>query len=408
MSGAPSTFRGQLGVFREGIFAWFMVAEFASMAGSWMHTQGQQLVVEQQARGSWEQAAVSAATMIVIPLFSPLGGVLADRWDKRRILFAMIAIQAVLAALVGWLVQSGQIELWHLIVIAVAIGLTAAFEMPAYSALLPELVPRGRLSAAVAIDRSVFHTARIVGPALAGLAVGHWGAASAFYANALSYLCPLAVLCFVAPRAVGTVEEEKQRRTGFAEGWRHVRADRPTFQMVAIMAANSCFCSPFVIVLLTWYAQRTLLLSPAQTGWLMSISGIGALASSVGILAVAARRRPLILRTGAAMSVCAMLGLAAARDFWGAAVSIAALTMGLNFLFGVGNQLIQERAPDAIRGRVLSVAAMSFVAVIPFSGFLASRLEAWLGMRAALVVCALCYAAVAAAILGRSRLLQEK
>lgn len=408
MSGAPSTFQHSLGVFRERIFAWFMVAEFASMAGSWMHTQGQQLVVEQQARGSWEQAAVSAATMVVIPLFSPLGGTLADRWDKRRILGVMIATQAALAVLIGWLVQTGQIRLWHLLVVAMLIGLTAAFEMPAYSALLPELVPRGQLSAAVAIDRSVFHTARIIGPAIAGIAVGTWGAATAFYANALSYLGPLIVLCFVAPRPTGTVEEEKQRQTGFAEGWRHVRTDRPTFQMVSIMAANSFFCSPFVIVLLTWYAQRTLQFSPAQTGWLMSISGIGALCSSMGILAVSAQRRPFMLRTGASLSVLAMLGLASAHDFWAAAVSIAVLTMGLNFLFGIGNQLIQERAPDPIRGRVLSVASMSFVAVIPFSGFLASRLEAWLGMRTALVACALSYAIVAGAILGRRRLLQER
>jgi MFS family permease len=408
MSEAPSTFRSSLGVFRERIFAWFMLAEFASMAGSWMHTQGQQLVVEEQARASWEQAAVSAATLFIIPLLSPLGGTLADRWDKRRILFMMISVQAALAALVGWLVQSGHLELWHLIAVAVLIGITAAFEIPAYSALLPELVPRGQLAAAVAIDRSVFHTARILGPALAGFAVAKWGAASAFYANALSYLGPLAVLCFVAPRPVGTVEEEKRRRTGFAEGWRHVRADRPTFQVIAIMSANALFCSPFVIVLLTWYAKRTLGLSPLQIGWLMSISGIGALSSSMGILAVSARWRPLILRAGATLSVLAMLGLAAARGFWGAAVSIAVLTMGLNFLFGIGNQLVQERAPDPIRGRVLSVAAMSFVAVIPFSGFLASRLEAWLGMRAALVVCAASYAVLAAAILGQRRLLQER
>ncbi len=407
MSGEHTTFRNSLGVFREKIFAWFMFAEFASMAGSWMHTQGQQLVVEEQARGSWEQAAISAATMLVIPLFSPLGGMLADRWDKRRILFAMISIQAGLAALVGWLVQSGQIQLWHLIGIAIALGLTAAFEMPAYSALLPELVSRGRLSAAVAIDRSVFHTARIVGPAFAGLAITAWGMASAFYVNALSYLGPLVVLCFVAPRKLGTVEEESQRRTGFAEGWRHVRADRPTRQMVSIMAANAFFCTPFLIVLMTWYAKRTLELPAWKTGWLMSISGLGALLSSVGILAVPERNRPLILRAGAALAVLAMLAMAAAREFWGAAASIAVLTMGLNLVFGVGNQLVQERAPDAIRGRVLTVASMSFVAVIPFSGFLASMLEARVGMRLAIVVCAVSYAIVAAAILGRPRLLQE-
>lgn len=408
MSAASTPFRSSLGVLRQGIFGWFMIAEFASMAGSWMHSQSQQLVVEQQARGSWEQAAVSAATMLIIPLFSPLGGVLADRWDKRRILFGMITLQALLAALVGWLVQTGQIQLWHLLAIAAALGVTAAFEIPAYSALIPELVPRAQLSAAVAIDRSVFHSARIVGPALAGIFVTTWGAAATFYTNALSYIGPLIVLCFVAPRPQGTAEEEKSRQAGWADGWRHVRRDRPTFQMVGIMAANTLFCSPFVIVLLTWYAERTLRLAPWQTGWLMSISGVGALTSSMAILAVPARQRPAILRTGAALSVLSMLGLAGAQGFWGAAVSITGLTLGLNLLFGVGNQLVQERAPDSIRGRVLSVSSMSFIAVIPFSGFLASGLESWFGMRTALVACALAYALLSAFILGRSDLLHEQ
>jgi MFS family permease len=94
-----------------------------------------------------------------------------------------------------------------------------------------------------------------------------------------------------------------------------------------------------------------------------------------------------------------MLGLAAARFYWMAAICVCSLTFGLNFIFGIANIVVQERAPDEIRGRVSSVAAMSFVAIIPFSGIITSMLETWAGMRTALVTCAIAYAIVAAFLL---------
>ena len=396
-----STFRSSLSVLRSGIYARFMVAEFISMVGSWMQTQAQQFLVEEQARTSLDQALVSFAMMIVIPLFGPWGGSLADRADRRRILFTVLTIQALLAAGVGYLVQSNAWAMWHLVVVAIVLGITHAFESPAYSAMLPQLVDREKLSAAVALDRSVFHSARILGPALAGLLVASIGTASAFYANALSFLGPLLILCTIPSRPRGTEKEEQQRSTGFLAGWHYVRSDAPTRRMIYIMAANAFFCSPFVIVLLTFYARRTLHLPPMQVGWLMSLTGIGALVASFALLGIAPTRRLLFMRFGAAISVLGMLLLAAANTFTAAALAYSALTLGLNFLFGIGNQLIQERTPEAMRGRVSSIAMLSFVGVIPFSGIATALLDQYFGMKAALIVCAIGYSLVVTPLLMR-------
>ena len=378
-----------------------MVAEFISMVGAWMQSQAQQLVVESHATTSREQAWVSFATLMIIPLLGPWAGNAADRHDRRKILIAVIFIQAVLATLVGWKVQNNTLLLWHLVAVGFAMGVTHAFEGPAYSALLPELVPREMLGRAVALDRSVFHTARIIGPAIAGVLILRLGTASAFYANALSFACPLIILCTIAPRPRGTDEEEKLRRSGFMDGWRHVRSDAPTFRMVMITAANAFFCSPFVIVMLTWYGKRTLHLDPGMVGWLMALAGIGALTASVSLLAIPHSRRMLFMRMGAIISVAAMLILAAAPGFAVAAIGITLLTMGLNFLYGIGNQLVQERAPDALRGRVSAVAGLSFVAVLPFSGLMVSSLDTHFRMRTTLAICATGYAILAAFILAR-------
>ena len=399
MSDGLNTLRQSLTVLRTGVFARFMIAEFISMIGSWMQTQAQQFVVEERAATPMDQALISFALLIVIPLFGPWAGSVADRLDRRRILIVVIAIQAVLAAAVGGLVQSQWLQLWQLTVIAVILGITHAFESPAYSALLPSLVPREKLGAAVALDRSVFHAGRIIGPALAGILVAALGLASAFYANAISFLGPLLILLTLPAPPILSAGEEAQRKSGFSAGWKFVRHDAPTFRMVLLMAANALFCSPFVMVLLTFYAKRTLGLESYHVGWLMSVTGIGALVASVALLAIPPSSRLHFLRLGAVTTVISMLALAVAQHVVVAALAFGALTLGLNFIFGIGNQLVQERAVDTLRGRISAVANLSFVAVIPFSGIFAALLDRWIGMRGALAVCAAGYALVGGLLL---------
>lgn len=402
MAQESTTFRHSLSVLRERVFGRFMLAEFISMIGAWMQTQAQQFLVEERAQTSLQQALISFALMIVIPIFGPWGGSMADRADRRRILITVIGLQAILAAGVGALAQANVLQIWQLTIVAVALGITHAFESPAYSALLPSLVPREKLGAAVALDRSVFHAGRIIGPALAGVMVAHLGVSSAFYANALSFIGPLIILASLPRRVRGSEEEEHARKTGFKDGLRFVKGDAPTYRMVLVMAANAFFCSPFVMVLLTFYARRELKLDPAQVGWLMSLTGIGALIASFGLLAIPVGRRSIYLRMGAACTIVAMIVLAAAQHFVIAAGAYAILTLGLNFIFGIGNQLVQERAPDVLRGRVSAVASLSFVAVIPFSGIFAALLDGWVGMRWALVICAIGYAIISIPLLFRS------
>jgi MFS family permease len=378
-----------------------MIAEFISVVGAWMQYQAQQLVVVKQASSSTEQAWVSFATLMIIPLLGPWAGTTADRHDRRRILIIVMLLQALFSSFIGWKAQAGTLVFWHLVTVGFLMGATQAYEGPAYSALIPELVPREKIARAFALDRSVFHTGRIVGPALAGFVVAKFGIASAFYANALSFAGPILMLCTIPPRPRGTEAEERQRRTGFMDGWRHVRSDAPTFRMVLICTANALFCTPFVIILLTWYGERTLHLNDGQVSWLMSLAGIGALLASILLIAIPHWLRATFIRVGAIVSVVAMTLLAVAPGFALAALGIALLTLGLNFLYGIGNQIVQERAPDALRGRVSAIAGFSFVAVIPFSGLITSALEKRFGMRTTIVICTCGYLVTAAALLFR-------
>jgi MFS family permease len=320
-----------------------------------------------------------------------LGGTMADRHDKRKIVIATQVVQIILAAAVGWLVMTGRIHIWQIVCAAFLLGISASFEMPATSALVPELVAREDISTAIAIDRSIFHGTRLIGPALAGVCIGLWGTYSAFYANALSFLALIAAVATIAPRVKGTAEEEKERSSGMKAGWQFVRSDKPTMAMLALMATASLCIFPFLAVLMPLYARNTLRLDAQFTGFVMAMSGIGSLVGSVGLLSVARRHRVAWMSVAAADIVLSLVCLALSRSFWQAAPAVITLTMGTSMNFGLANTTVQERAPGPLRGRVSALAMLSFVGVMPFAAVFMGELSDLLGMSWAMGLGAVIY-----------------
>jgi MFS family permease len=189
------------------------------------------------------------------------------------------------------------------------------------------------------------------------------------------------------------------------EGLRFVQKDVPTRRMVLLMAAMSCFCSPFLMIVMPLYARNTLSLGAEQMGLLMAISGVGSFAGSLGLLSIPRDRRTLALRLGGASATVALLGMSAATTLVTACISIIFLTLGLSTAFGLSNIVIQERAPDAIRGRISAVAGLAFFGILPFSGLLISAVVDFLGMRTSLFCAATGYALAVLILLGRSQAL---
>lgn len=338
-------------------------------------------------------------------LLTMIGGSFADRYDKRLILHAALATQMLVAAAIGWLVASNQIAVWHIFIAASLLGVSAAFEVPAVSAFVPELVHKEEMANAIAIDRSVFHATRLIGPALAGYLVGALGVASAYFLNSLSFAALMVAILTIKARKRGSEAEEEKRRGAIREGLTFVRGDEPTRVMVLLMTAMTCFASPFLMITMPLYARVTLGLGPDRMGLLMGISGIGSFIGSLGLLSIPQRARMTLLRVAAAIATTALLGLAWAPGFAAAAVSVVLLTLGLSTAFGMANIVIQERAPDYIRGRVSAVAGLSFFGILPFSGLLITTLADFIGLRGALAAGGVCYALCTILLLGRTRVL---
>ena len=361
-----------------------MAGETISMLGTWMQQMAQGWVVAGLTTSAFTLGLINFCAGLPMLALAMHGGTAADRHDKRRILIVTQIVQIILALAMGWLVARGQIAVWHVLVAGVLLGISTAFEMPAASALTPELVERSQLGAAIAVDRSIFHATRLAGPAIGGWLIGWLGTASAFYANAASFLALIAALLTLHPRPRGTAEEEAMRQTGMKEGFDYVRRDRPTLAMISLLATVTTCISPFFMVLMPLYSRHVLHVNAQSHGLLMASSGIGAFAGSIWLLTISSEKRSAYLRCGVAVICACMLGLAFAQHFWQACASMIVLTLGSSTVFGLANTIVQERAPDAIRGRVSAIMGLSFFGVLPFSGLLVSKVADLTGLRVAM------------------------
>ena len=249
------------------------------MTGTWMQGMAlgwvmTEVVVRdglQKYEGLLQAAPHLASGLVMLALFR-LGGAYADRHDKRFILQVCQVAQIGFALAIGQLVAHDALHTWHLIVAAALLGVSSSFEMPAAAAIVPELVAKENVAKAISVDRAVFHATRLVGPAAAGYLVGKYGAEWAFYLNAASFVALMVALATLPRRPQGTAEEEQKRQGGAGEGFRHVRQDKPSLAMVALLATNTLFVFPVIIVLLPLYAKNDLHATPEQMGLLMLVS----------------------------------------------------------------------------------------------------------------------------------------
>lgn len=376
------------------------------MIGTWMQMFAQGWVLTSLTPSAFVLGALNFTSGLPMLLLSLKGGSVADRFDKRVILHSVLLVQMLSAACIGWLVGHEAIRIWHLFAAAMVLGIAAAFEVPAVSAFVPELVPREDMAGAIAADRSVFHATRLLGPALGGYLVGHFGASTAYYANSASFLALIVALLTISRRRrAEPAEGEEEASSGMMAGVHYVRRDEPMRAMVLLIAAMTLFVSPFLVITMPYYTRVVLGFGAEKMGLIMGVSGIGSLAGSLGLLSIRHGHRARALKMAASAVVLAMIGMATAYSFQWAAGSLILLTIGLSVCFGLSNIVIQERAPDVLRGRISAVSGLAFFGLLPFSGLLISWLVDWAGMRQTLAWCAGGFAiATATLLLGRKQL----
>jgi len=362
----------------------FFFGQLVSLTGTWMQQVGQDWLVlrlTDQALPLGVTLALQFAPMLVLGAWA---GVVADRLDKRRLLLATQAAMAALALVLGVLTATGVVRLWMVYVLALLLGCATAFDMPTRQAFVSEMVGPDRVTNAVGLNSAVFNSARVVGPAVAGVLIAAVGIAPAFLINAVSYLAVIAGLLAMDParlhRPPAVDRAGGQVRAGLRYVWSN-RVLRSTIALVAVVGALGLNYR----VALPLLARFTFGGDASAYGALASIMAAGAV---VGALAAARRGRPSRVLLLGSVAVFGLLSFAAAAapTLIAEAVVLAPLGLASMTFLATANSTLQLASSPEMRGRVMALYGLVFLGSTPLGGLLGGWMAGQFGPRSILLL----------------------
>lgn len=385
-------------------FRLFWFGQLVSLVGTWVQSVGQAWLVLELTDSPLALGTVAALQFLPVLLLVLFAGVFVDRFPKRRLLLVTQSTAMLQALALAILTSSGTVQLWHVYVLASLLGLVNAFDNPTRQAFVIEMVGRDEVVNAVALNSMLFNSARILGPAVGGLLIASIGLAQCFYVNAASFLAVLAGLLLMREDLIQSPPRRPAGRifAQLLEGL-HYAVHTPTvFVIVILMATLGTFGYNFNTVL-PLLAREALGVGATGFGALMSMMGVGSLAAAL-VVAAQQRSTPRRLFAGAIGFVITLAALALSRWY---PVSLA-LTLPLGFTSIIfttsANSSLQLGAPDALRGRVMSLYTLLFLGTTPIGGLVTGFLAEQWGIQWALGIEAfICGAGVLAAMAHQRR-----
>ena len=349
-------------------FRVYFAGTLVSQVCNWMQTVTQSWLVLELTGSPFLLGLIATLQFGPILLFSVFAGILADRLTKRNVLILTQAVQAALALVLGLLVWTHHARYWTVAVMAVMWGIMSALDQPTRQSFIIELVGRPLLASAVGMNSASFNSARIVGPAVAGVLIARVGLFAAFLLNALAFLVSIGALTRVparppVPRAAAAPILEE-----IAEGIAYVVRTPPVWFILGLQVIVS-FCvfnfSVYVPLL-----ARMLGLGSEGFGFLMASLGVGAVTAGLSVGAIVSREPPPpLIATALGLACAGLVGLAVTRSFWLAACLLAAVGLTGTLVVAGCNTSLQLTAPDRLRGRIMSLYTLVSGGIFPVSAF---------------------------------------
>jgi len=359
-------------------FALFFAGQGLSLCGTWMQSLAQSWLIYRLTGSPLLLGLVGFVSQVPVLGFGLLGGVLADRWPRHRLLLITQTLSLLQAMILAGLTLSGRITIGWIMGLAAVLGLINALDMPVRQSFIADLVPRADLQSAIGLNSSAFNAARIIGPSVAGFLVAAVGEGVCFLVNALSFLAVIG--CLLAMEVPQKAKAAQAHAIIFlAEGLRYARSTPHVRAVLALIAVLSLTAMPYT-VLLPVFAGNVLHTDANGLGWLMAATGMGALAGALRIARRGTIRGLGRLIAGATLLFgVSLLALAASTALWFSIPVLLAVGYGMITGMAGCNTLLQSLVPDHLRGRVMSLYTLFFLGMAPIGSLMAGALAAHLG-----------------------------
>jgi MFS family permease len=364
---------------RHKNFQLYFVGMLVSVVGTWMQSVAQSWLVYRLTDSPFLLGLTGFAGMIPAFVFAPVGGVIADRYNRHKIIILTQTLSLIQALVLAVLTLKGVVTVDAILVLALVLGTINSFDMPARQSFLIDLVGKDELMNAIALNSSLFNGARIVGPALAGMVVAAVGEGLCFLLNAISFLAVIVSLLAIRLDRVESVRPATSPLSSLKEGFYYVLKTKPIRALLVMVAIVSVFGVPYS-VLMPIFAKQVLGGGPQTLGILLGAGAVGALG---GALTLAARSRLDGLGRIVAMSV-ATFGINLVLFSFSSNLALSTVLVipaGFAVMLQLSgtNTLLQTIVPDDMRGRVMSFYSVALMGMFPFGSLLSGKLAEYMG-----------------------------
>ncbi len=372
-------------------FRLFFGGQSISLVGTWIQRIAMPWLVYDISHSVVLLGIVGFAGQIPTFLMAPFAGVIADRRNRYHILIATQVLAMLQALTLAILVFFGVIQVWHILLLSVILGLINAFDMPTRQSFMIEMVEKKEdLGNAIALNSTMVNGARLLGPSIAGVLIAVAGEGTCFLINGISYL--LVIYSLLKMKVIPKKRIERNARVfdELKEGFKYTFGFMPVKFIILLLAMVSLMGMPYS-VLMPVFAKEVLHGSSDTFGFLMGASGLGALS---GALYLASRKNAAglekLIPFAASVFGAGLILLSFTRNFWLSVLMMIITGAGMMLGMASSNTVIQTVVDDNKRGRVMSFYAMAFMGTAPFGSLIAGGLAKIIGTPATLSISGIC------------------
>lgn len=376
LSAVKSTFRA----LNHRNYRLFFGGQSLSLIGTWMQQIAMTWLVYRLTHSAILLGVVGFTGRVPTFVLAPFAGVLADRWDRHRILMVTQFLAMVQAFVLAFLVLVNQITVGHIVILSVFLGLINSMDTPTRQSFVVDMIEkREDLGNAIALNSSMVNGARLIGPSLAGLLIATVGEGICFLLNGISFFAVLAALMAMKIEPISREEKDRHVLEGLKEGFSYAFGFAPIRSLLLLLALISLMGMPYT-VLMPIFAGKILNGGPQTLGFLLGASGVGALSGAVYLAS-----RKTILGLGRVIVVSAGLfgaGLIAfsfSRALWLSLIVMMVTGFGMMVQMASSNTVLQTLVEEDKRGRVMSFFTMAVMGTVPFGNLLSGTLASWIG-----------------------------
>lgn len=339
---------------RSRDFRLFWIGQIVSTMGTYLQIVAEGWLIYDLTGSTFLLGALGFIGLLPVVPISFLGGLIIDRVPRRKLIMVTQVGLLAQATIFGWLALSGQIRVWHIVVLDFLLGAFYAIDLPARQTFLMELVGKDDLASAIALSSVVGHLSRVVGYAISGLLIAAVGAGGTMLLNAASYLAPIVALALI--RVQGVAQDAVQAPLGMAlsEGLKVLWKRPPILGAISLMAIVGGLSSA-IYGMMPAFAEDVVRTNSIGLGLLLTAAGLGSLIGTAVVARLGRGRRGRTLMITSGVLPVLVIGFAASRSMLTACLFLVAHGVALLVLHAMANTLVQVNAPDRVRGRVMSI-----------------------------------------------------